>query len=55
MPDEPARESTHEDEQDDAPACPAPPSDDVAAAILERFDGARFVDSHGQPVVYVDA
>ena len=31
-----------------------PPSDEVAAAILERFDDARFVDSHGQPVVYLD-
>jgi NADH/F420H2 dehydrogenase subunit C len=53
MPDEPAREPTHEDEPDDAPASPAPPSDEVAAAILERFDGARFVDSHGQAVVHV--
>ena len=29
------------------------PSDEVAAAILERFDGARSVSSHGQPVVYL--
>ncbi|MGZ8766459.1 MAG: NADH-quinone oxidoreductase subunit C, partial [Acidimicrobiia bacterium] len=31
-----------------------PPSDEVAAAILERFDGTCFVESHGQPVVYLD-
>jgi len=45
----------HESEQaePEAPAVP-PPSDEVAAAILERFDGARFVESHGQPVVYLD-
>ena len=32
----------------------APPWDDVAAALLDRFDGAVFHDSHGQPVVYLD-
>jgi NADH:ubiquinone oxidoreductase subunit C len=30
------------------------PDDDVAAAVLERFEGAVFHRSHGQPVVYVD-
>jgi NADH-quinone oxidoreductase subunit C len=30
------------------------PSDEVAAAIIERFEGAHFVDSHGQPVVYLE-
>lgn len=30
------------------------PEDDVAAALLERFDSAVFHDSHGQPVVYLD-
>lgn len=38
-----AREEVHE---------PAP-DDEVAAAILERFPGTTFVDSHGQTVVYV--
>ena len=27
--------------------------DEVAAALVARFPGARFVESHGQPVVYV--
>jgi NADH-quinone oxidoreductase subunit C len=30
------------------------PSDEVAAAVLERFPGTIFADSHGQAVVYVD-
>ena len=30
------------------------PSDEVAAAVLERFPGTVFADSHGQAVVYVD-
>jgi NADH-quinone oxidoreductase subunit C len=50
MPDDEApRETLHESEQAELP-----PSDEVAAAILERFDGARFVDSHTQAVVYLD-
>ena len=54
MPDEPAREATHEDDEADATdATAVPPSDEVAAAIVERFAGARFVDSHGQAVVHV--
>jgi NADH:ubiquinone oxidoreductase subunit C len=28
--------------------------DEVAAAIVERFPGSAFHESHGQPVVYVD-
>ena len=28
--------------------------DEVAAALVERFEGAVFHRSHGQPVVYVD-
>ena len=32
----------------------AVPDDEVAAAIVERFPGAVFARSHGQPVVYVD-
>ena len=31
-----------------------PVIDDVAAAVVERFPGTVFHDSHGQPVVYVD-
>ena len=44
-PDAPPREDLHELEP--------PPADDVAAAVVSRFEGARFVESHGQPVVYV--
>jgi NADH-quinone oxidoreductase subunit C len=48
------REPDHEDEAD-TPAPPAErPSDDVAAALLDRFDGAVFFVSHGQSVVYLD-
>ena len=37
-------------------AAPAePPADDIAAAVVERFPGSVARDSHGQPVVYVDA
>jgi NADH-quinone oxidoreductase subunit C len=50
MSDDTARENAHED----ADAAPAAPSDEVAAALLERFDGTVFHESHGQPVVYVD-
>jgi NADH:ubiquinone oxidoreductase subunit C len=32
----------------------APNTDPVAAALVERFPGAVAVESHGQPVVYVD-
>jgi NADH:ubiquinone oxidoreductase subunit C len=30
------------------------PDDEVAAALVERFEGAVFHRSHGQPVVYLD-
>lgn len=30
------------------------PSDEVAAALCERFEGSVFRDSHGQAVVYLD-
>src|SRR5882672_8482002 len=46
--DTPAREDVHE------PEAPAIPDDEVAAADVARFDGAVFVRSHGQPVLYVD-
>jgi NADH-quinone oxidoreductase subunit C len=45
----PAREDVHEPPDD-----PIAPDDEVAAAIVARFDGAVFARSHGQPVVYVD-
>jgi len=47
--DAPAREEVHEPPNDRSA-----PDDEVAAAIVARFDGAVFVRSHGQPVVYVD-
>ena len=42
---DPAREEEHK---------PVAPSDEVAAALCGRFDGAVFHDSHGQAVVYLD-
>lgn len=38
---------------DEGAPAPARPSDDVAAAVVERFPGVVFRDSHGQAVVYV--
>ncbi len=50
MPDaDTAREEIHE-ESDVAD----PIGDEVAGAVVERFPGAVFRDSHGQPVAYVD-
>jgi NADH-quinone oxidoreductase subunit C len=50
MADDSTREEIHEDaDADEAPR----PSDDVAAALLDRFPDAIFHESHGQPVVYV--
>jgi NADH/F420H2 dehydrogenase subunit C len=40
------RENAHESE-------PAPPADEVAAAVVAKFADSVFNDSHGQPVVYV--
>ncbi len=51
--DEP-RENDHDDSDDAQAAAPEVPADEVAAAILERFPGSVFVESHTQPVVYVD-
>jgi NADH-quinone oxidoreductase subunit C len=50
MTDEQLRENDHETPT----AAVSSISDDVAAALVERFPGARFDESHGQPVVYVD-
>lgn len=49
MPDETAREADHEEVTADA----AEITDEVAAAIVDAFEGSVFVESHGQPVVYV--
>ena len=40
--DDAAREAVHK------------PSDPVAGAVVDRFPGTVFLESHGQPVVYVD-
>jgi NADH-quinone oxidoreductase subunit C len=50
MPDD-ATEAREEDHEVDAPEVPA---DEIAAVVVERFPGTVFVESHGQPVVYVD-
>jgi len=49
--DAPAREDVHEPE---APEELVVPDDEVAAAVVARFEGAVFTRSHGQPVLYVD-
>jgi NADH-quinone oxidoreductase subunit C len=41
-------------EQDHEPEAPAPPGDEVAAAVLDRFPTSVFHESHGQAVVYVE-
>ena len=58
MSDAAPREEEHKpDDGTDAtaavPSGPAP-DDEVAAALVERFEGAVFHRSHGQPVVYLD-
>ena len=65
MADDDAREDAHKLAGEGDPAAeagemqgeeekPAPPDDEVAAAVVERFPDAIFHRSHGQPVVYVD-
>jgi NADH-quinone oxidoreductase subunit C len=54
MADETAREEDHEAEAAGDEPVSAPIPDEVAAAVVERFPGSVFVDSHGQPVVYVE-
>jgi len=49
MPDDAPREEEHKPEAE-APAI----DDPVAAALVARFEGAVFHESHGQPVVYLD-
>ncbi len=53
MADDTAREDDHEPATD-GEAAREPISDEVAAAVVARFPGSVFVESHGQPVVYVD-
>lgn len=50
MADESAREESHEETTPAEVAI----DDDVASAVVERFPGAVFDRSHGQPVVYID-
>jgi NADH:ubiquinone oxidoreductase subunit C len=50
MADETPREEDHEP----AVSGGEPISDEVAAVVVARFPGSVFVESHGQPVVYVD-
>jgi NADH/F420H2 dehydrogenase subunit C len=52
MPDDTAREESHEDAA--SPVAAVEIADDIAAAVVERFEGCVFDESHGQPVVYVD-
>ena len=47
-----ADEAVPEPVADDAPSAPELPP--VADALVERFPGSVYVDSHGQTVVYVD-
>jgi NADH-quinone oxidoreductase subunit C len=44
MPDDEAREESHK------PGA----TDDIAAAVVDKFPGTVFHDSHGQPVVHVE-
>jgi NADH/F420H2 dehydrogenase subunit C len=55
MADDTAREDDHEPPTDEQAAQPVdvPIADEVAAAVVARFPGSVFVESHGQPVVYV--
>jgi NADH:ubiquinone oxidoreductase subunit C len=54
MADDTAREEDHEAEAAGDVAESVSIPDDVAAAVVARFPGSVFVDSHGQAVVYVD-
>ena len=58
MADDTAREEDHEPEAngDEPASAPIPETipDEVAAAVVARFPESVFVESHGQPVVYVN-
>ncbi|MGZ4753923.1 MAG: NADH-quinone oxidoreductase subunit C [Acidimicrobiia bacterium] len=53
MPDDEPREDEHKPDAEPVVARPVP-SDEVAAVLVEHFEGAVFHLSHHQPVVYVD-
>jgi NADH:ubiquinone oxidoreductase subunit C len=53
MADDPAREPDHEPADTEEPATELV-ADVVGATVVARFPGSVFVESHGQPVVYVD-
>ena len=46
------REPDHEGGPE--PIAPDRPLDEVAAALVERFEGSVFFESHGQSVVYLE-
>ena len=50
MPDDAVPSEEIHKREDSAPSIP----DDIAAAVVERFPGTVFRESHGQPVVYVE-
>jgi NADH-quinone oxidoreductase subunit C len=54
MADDTAREEDHEPAVNGGESGAAPVGDEVAAVVVARFPGSVFVESHGQPVVYVD-
>ena len=54
MADDTAREEDHEPAENGDEPVPEPISDEVAAVVVARFPGSVFVESHGQPVVYVE-
>ena len=54
MSDDEPRENDHDDSDSADDAAPEVPADEVAAAIVARFPGSVFVESHTQPVVYVE-
>ncbi|HEX5588261.1 MAG TPA: NADH-quinone oxidoreductase subunit C [Acidimicrobiia bacterium] len=53
MPDDDSAQAREENHEADPELTTAPVGDEVAAAVIERFPGSVFVDSHGQSVVYV--
>jgi NADH:ubiquinone oxidoreductase subunit C len=53
MADEVREELAEEGDAVAEPTPPVPPTDDVAAAVWERFPDVVFADSHGQAVLYV--
>ncbi len=58
MADDEAREQDHESGDERAASTDGTDGDvardEVAAAVVDKFPGSVAVDSHGQPVVYVD-